>query len=204
MSGMLDGWTPPTDEQIAEGVAELGKIIGETEAAKPSWVRRLVLFNGEWRVLVNTCVELQPGQAAWSQANATTRIPAAFPLKEGADLLAGEKNPESELARRDQAVRQHMKQLADEEEAKRKREAELATAKKQAELDRVEFKWDKWERLQTWQQFAHLLALSIEGFYPDLAHELHRIALMPTAFAGQDSKLPSPSAKWWGGGTLLG
>ena len=204
MSAAFSGWEVPSDERLPEGVAELAKIIGETEAVKPSWVRRLVLFGAEWRLTVSDCSQLQDGSAPWTQPNSLLRMPAAFPLQEAVDLLASPRNPEAELARREQQTREYYERLAREEAAKQKREKELREAKEQAERDRVEFKWDKWAKLEAWQQFAHLLAMKIERPYSDIAAALHQIALTPSSLQGQDSKLPPPTSRWWGGSEPLG
>jgi hypothetical protein len=195
---VLVGWAFPSDDQIDAGVAELAKIIGEDEARKPSWLRRLVLLDGEWRLLLNDCQKMEPGNAPWTQPGSMTAIPTAFRLKEGVEYLAREENSETILAKRVAEYKAWVEQQKRAEEERQRVEAENTRRLLQAQRDRVEFRHDDWHRLTQAQQMLFALAVDVEEWAPDLARAIRRVASIPRTTTGAASMLPPINKRWWG------
>jgi len=187
----LTRWRPPTREEFPVGMAELAKIIGEREAVDPSWTRRLALDEGgtTWLLVVESCAENRQGFAPWTDPVLTQAFPLAYPLAEGVALLQGKDNPEDELKRRRQQVKEHAEQQARDlaariaaEKAQRERDEQLAE-------DKLTYQAARWEKLEPWQRAFLTLALKVKPRDPALAADLHAVA--------EKSYLDFPRAQWW-------
>jgi hypothetical protein len=172
-------WRAPTAEDIAHGMAELGKIIGEAESVSPLWTRRLVLSepDGAWCLLVDQAAAPSlPMLVPWADPVQLQAFPTAYPLAEGAAILQGPNNPEAILAERRARVKAHdeeqkaaaAKKLADEKAAK---EAGERLAAAEAKLAAGE-----WWRSKELLEFALALASRVQERDYKLARDLRQMA----------------------------
>ena len=193
--GRLSGFRVPLDSEIEAGIATLAGVVGQDEARKPSWQRRLVVAkeNGEWLLVVSEALFISRGAAEWASPfhvpGALTPIPCAYPIAVGVELLASDASPEKELSRRQAIVDEHAKIVKEREEvALRKMEAEAAAAAAWAR-DRVEFRERAWLELTPWQRGFFALAVAITEHHPDIAYHLRRVA------SCENPGLPR--TRWW-------
>jgi hypothetical protein len=182
-------WRAPTREEFPLGMAEIAKVIGEAEAGHPSWTRRLAISepDGQWCVVVDDCAD-DKGYAPWTDETLIEAFPLAYPLAEGVAILQSPDNPETELERRRQAVKEHNEEQARAsaeraEAAKRQREEDA-----QLEQDRNQFRARDWERLSDAQKLSYALALKVQARDPDLAADLREVAAKGMIF---------PRVRWW-------
>jgi len=174
-------WRAPTAEEFPHGIAELAKLIGETESVRPTWTRRLVRAEpgGEWCLLVDEAAQPTGKLVPWAEPEIQLQaFPTAYPLAEAVKILTGpdERNPEKILASRRELTAAHEKELAAEKaDAQAKAEAQRAEAA-QLDADKLRFGFDAWAKLEPWQQGFYALAVRVQSRDLELAADLRRIA----------------------------
>jgi hypothetical protein len=196
------GWRTPTDDEMAAGVAELAKIVGEPESARASWQRRLVIMgdNKTFRMTVNECGFLSGNDFGLLQftRGAADAFPIGLPLAEGVALVKSKDNPELELARRRQFLADLNARHA--RQAENELNQQLAASKRQLDAQEraAAFRHNEWMVLQPWAQALFALALRVKERDPELADDLRKVASSSTGIHGERSTpLPAPSAVWW-------
>ena len=171
-------WRVPTAEEFPIGLAELGKLVGETEANHPLWLRRFCVSepDGEW------CLTVEAGGAPtgklvpWADPVQLQAFPTAYPLAEAVKILQGPNNPEEVLRQRREACKAHeAEQAAD----KAKKLADERAAKERQlkwEDDCRRFNEGAWNRLEPIVQFCYALALKVQDRDAALAADLRALA----------------------------
>jgi len=196
-------YTFVSDDEAPEAVAALAKLIGEAEANKPSWVRRLVkLGTGEIGAIVRTCCQIQreslDWKSPWTVPNGLSAIEVAYPLAEAVGILQSTDSPEIELERRRSAFAVFQAEKAKREEEKRKAEEAAAARLVQDRLDEERFHARDWEA-QYSDLGRTLIALSImcAGRDSALSDDLRFLAEHQRVSLGNlTNQLPFPRVPW--------
>jgi hypothetical protein len=197
---LMGGWATPTDDQMPAGVAALAVVVGEAEAARASWQRRLVIMgdNKTFRMTVNECGFLSNGDLPQFAPGSVTATPVALPIAEAVALLKSKDNPELELARRRQFLAElnerHRKQQEDE------LNRQLAASKRQLDAQEraAAFRHSDWAALDVWQQAFYSLAIRVQERDPTLAADLKSVAGASRGVFGERSTpIAAPSSVWW-------
>jgi hypothetical protein len=184
--------------------AALAKVIGEQEAAKPQWLRRMALSaKGSTPLLLIThCPWVSPFDPAstivWERSDqgldplATEQ--RAHPIAEGVALLQSPENPELEIARRrglmaekrdrDQAARDAIALPAERE---RKRESELSDLRNRYGLA-------VWEKLDPATRALAYLGHLVRDKYPDLGAAVREAVHFTDR---EDAQTTLPRSEWW-------
>jgi hypothetical protein len=193
------GWATPNDDQMAEGVEALAKVIGEPLAARASWQRRLVIMpDGTWRLLVNECAFLSNGDLPQFSPNSITPVPVALLIPDAFALLRSPGNCETVLAQRQQFISELNARHRKQEEDERNRSIEAAKQQQDAQERAAAFKHSAWAALDVWQQGFYGLALRVQARDPELAADLKAVASASRGVYGERSTpQPAPSQVWW-------
>jgi hypothetical protein len=206
MSQPTQNYNLVSDAEAPEAVAALAKIIGEAEANKPSWIRRLVkLGTGELGLIVNSCIAIRRDdlswQSPWTVANGMAAIAVAYPLSEAVAILKSADSPEIEVERRRKLFEEFQAATRKREEEKAKAESEAAARLVRDREDEKRFRSREWLMGFTpLGRFATALALMIEKRDPDLANAL-RILVdsgeRSTHGSDPTRPIPYPRCEWW-------
>jgi hypothetical protein len=200
-----------TDEESPAAVAALAAIVGEVEAAKPSWLRRLVrlLDTNEFGLAVRECASLSKGDAAWNlpwtAPNALLPVEVGYSLAEGIALLQGPDNPEAELERRRRLVEEHAAAVKAREDEDRRRTDQAAAALVRVREDGEKYHARDWQ--VGWTEIGRTLlavALLCEARDPVLANDLRIVAEGQRSSNGSTPTRPLPfprTVAWFGGPT---
>jgi hypothetical protein len=186
----------------------LAKLVGESEAVKPEWKRRMALSatgTPTPLVLISCCPWVSDTDPAhncpWMQSetgfNPMDIKPLGFPLAEGVALLQSADNPEAETARRRGRLAWKAQRDADD------RAAVGASGRAQAEAERVEsdlrtrFGLDVWTAADPGLRALISLGEIITSAHPDLAVAIREaVGRAGTPSASPRDSLPR-STTWW-------
>ena len=193
-----------TDAELKAGLVELEKLIGPKLSKAPGWLRRLVFVKSTKNIgciVTHVRVAMNP-DAPWRDPDDLHPIPIGLPLAQGVALLASEKNPEIELARR-LRLRDEQEAAAEarQEENRARQEAEAAENRRAAK-ERSDFKADAWEKTLTDPiRFVLKLAVLVQGRDKDLAADIRSLVAEMDAHAKDIARgkpgLDFPKARWW-------
>jgi len=203
MSQPTQKFTPIADSDLAAAVAELVAAVGEAEANKPSWIRRLVkLGTGELGLVVNSCVAIRRDDLSWKSpwtANGMATIAVAYPLSEAVAILKSDDSPEIEVERRQKLFAEFQAEKAKREEEKRKAEEAAAQRLAQDRLDEERFHARDWEA--NYSELGRTLlglAVMVEGRDSRLCDDLRALARHQRVHLGGNvtNPLPYPRVQW--------
>jgi hypothetical protein len=185
-------YRPPTREEFAVGIAELGKLIGAVEATAPDWTRRLALSEdgSTWLLMIEeAAAPTTPHLVPWADPIQLRAFPVAYLLAEAVAILQGPHNPEAILADRRARTKAHEAEVAAQKTAEESARLAKREEAEQLAADKVRFNADAWDKLTDAQRLALALALRVEARDPALATDLREI--------GSHRILDFPRAKWW-------
>ncbi len=196
---------PFNDSEFNEGIAELAKLIGATEAATPSWTRRLVLAADkasdpeEWALMIDNCAKpdsILPGLAVWVNTGLLVALPTAFSLADAVAILTGHDsaNPEAILRERRAQMKEHENEVAAELAAKTAEQEKEREAAEQEARDRLTFNASGWEELEPWQQMLYALSMRVQARDGEFASDLRDIA--EESQRCRPAALPFPRQRW--------
>ena len=194
----------PGDAEIDAGVAALSVVIGEQEANKPSWIRRLAKSksDGAWLVIINECMHLSPRSSEFEHPqytpNVAVPIPTGYPIIEGVALLASEQSPEKELARRQGLIDAHNERQAAKRAEELRQEQAAAAHREQQREDNEKYHTEDWARLPPMIRMAHRLAILFEEKDPELSQKIRELAweASPNSII-QNPVIACPKTKWF-------
>jgi hypothetical protein len=200
----------PRDIEIERhGIPALAAVLGdETEAARLSWVRRLVRRKSDdaWLLTIADPPFLSYGDPRFTQPwlvpHATTGTPFAYPLAEGVRILQSEDNPESEIERRRKLNEAHTaREEAHNLEARNAEQARQAAIKK-AQSDAATYRQAEWESLTREERMLFALGVAVKSHDPKLAAIIRGVAEQsrrcgPTVNGARGLPLDLPRTEWW-------
>ena len=168
----------PTDEELKAGLVELEKLIGPKLSKAPGWLRRLCIIKSTGNIgcVVTHCRQAMHPEAPWRDSDDLHPVPLALPLAQAVALLASEKNPEIELARRQRLVDEFDAGQEAKQKANMERQAAEAAANAAALKERRDYKADDWEKkLSDPIRFVLKLAVLVEKRDPALAADVRSL-----------------------------
>jgi len=202
-----------SDEEARQGRAALAALIGDQEAERLAWLSRLVKREDGFKVKVmNPVVNLRalPPQlkcfvsddperwysAPWLALPEVLAVSVReYPLEDGVELLRGPENPETEIYRRREVIRQNDERIAAAKLAEIERQkAQDAHDAEQRRLD-IEFRSDEWRSLALPAQLLFHLAMALQDglTWDELGAELRSLATTTGKLGG----LRAPRRVWW-------
>jgi hypothetical protein len=184
--------------------AALAKVIGEAEASKPLWLRRMALSakGSTPLILVTHCPwvsKMDPASTCpWLTSdqghNPLATEQRAHPIAEGVALLQSPENPELEIARRRELMqvkrdrdRAAVDALAATTERERKRESELSDL-------RSHYGLDAWKKADPATRALAYLGHLVRDKYPDLGAAIREAVHFTDRESAQATL---PRSNWW-------
>jgi hypothetical protein len=200
----------PRDIEVEHhGIPALAEVLGdETEAARLSWVKRLVRRKADdtWLLTIADPPFLSYGDPLrtqpWLVPHATTGTQFAYELDEAVRILASPDNPELEIERRHKLIEQHTaREEAHNIEARNAEQARQAAVAK-AQSDAKTYRQSDWDALTTLERMFYTLATKLKTSNPALAAAIRATAedskrTGPTTNGKRNYPLPLPHCEWW-------